>query len=120
MDDNNSANSIRISAVIPAYNCEKYIGRAIQSVLSQTRPVDEIIVVDDGSTDTTAEIVRSFGDKVKLIQQENAGECAARNTGIKAASCQWVAFLDADDEWLPEKIERSEERRGGKECRSRW
>lgn len=99
-------NTITISAVIPAYNAEQYIARAIQSVLSQTRPVEEIIVVDDGSTDGTAEAVLAFGDKVKLLQQPNAGVSAARNAGIKAATGQWIAFLDADDEWLPEKTER--------------
>lgn len=93
-----------ISAVIPAYNCEKYIARAIESVLNQTRPVQEIVVVDDGSTDNTAEVARSFGDRVRLIQQPNAGVSAARNTAIRAAAGDWIAFLDADDEWLPEKI----------------
>jgi glycosyltransferase involved in cell wall biosynthesis len=96
----------KISAVIPAYNCEKYIARSIDSILAQTCPVDEIIVVDDGSQDKTADIVRSYGDKVKLIQQPNAGVSVARNTGILAATGDWIAFLDADDEWLPEKIKR--------------
>jgi glycosyltransferase involved in cell wall biosynthesis len=99
-------NTMIISAVIPAYNAEEHIARAIQSVLAQTRPVDEIIVVDDGSTDNTAEVVRSFGDEVKLIRQANAGVSAARNAGIKFATGDWIAFLDADDEWLPDKIER--------------
>ena len=70
---------IRISAVIPAYNAEKYIARAIDSILSQTHPVDEIIVVDDGSTDGTAGIIKSYEDKVCYIYQENAGECGARS-----------------------------------------
>lgn len=95
---------MKISAVIPAYNSEQTIGRAIESVLKQTRPADEIIVIDDGSTDATADTVRAFGDKVRLIQQENAGASVARNTGIQAAAGEWVAFLDADDEWLPEKL----------------
>ena len=98
-----------ISAVIPAYNAERYIARAIESVLSQTHPVDEIIVVDDGSTDGTAEVVRSFGEKVQLYQQVNAGVSAARNTGIKAATGDWIAFLDADDEWLPVRIQKQVE-----------
>lgn len=89
-----------ISAVIPAYNAEKHIARAIDSVLAQTRPADEVIVVDDGSTDATGEIVRSYGDKVTLIRQENAGASVARNTGIEAADGDWIAFLDGDDEWL--------------------
>jgi glycosyltransferase involved in cell wall biosynthesis len=96
--------TISISAVIPAYNCEKYIARAVESVLKQTLPVQEIVVVDDGSTDGTADAVRSFGEKVTLIRQANAGVSAARNTGIRAANGDWIAFLDADDEWLPEKI----------------
>lgn len=94
-----------ISAVLPAYNCEKFIVRAIESVLGQTSPPHEIIVIDDGSTDDTADIVRSFGDKVILLQQENAGPSAARNAGIKAATGQWIAFLDADDQWLPEHLQ---------------
>jgi glycosyltransferase involved in cell wall biosynthesis len=93
-----------ISAVIPAYNSEKHIVRAIESVLRQTRPADEIIVVDDGSADGTADQVRKFGDQVHLITQKNAGASAARNAGIEAARGNWIAFLDADDEWLPEKL----------------
>ena len=95
---------MKISAVIPAYNSEVTIGRAIDSVLKQTRPADEVLVVDDGSTDSTAEIIRSYGDKVHLFQQENAGVSVARNAGVNAATGDWIAFLDADDEWLPEKL----------------
>ena len=105
MQSQGSKNSICISAVIPAYNAEKYITRAIDSVLNQIRPVDEIIIVDDGSTDNTAEVIKRYGDKVQCIYQENAGVSAARNTGIKAAATDWIAFLDADDEWLPERIQ---------------
>lgn len=104
MEGNHPTNSVRISAVIPAYNCARYIARAIESVLNQTHPVDELIVIDDGSSDNTAEVVRSFGDRVTLIQQSNAGASAARNTGIETASGDWIAFLDADDEWLPDKL----------------
>ncbi|MCE5185485.1 MAG: glycosyltransferase family 2 protein [Planctomycetaceae bacterium] len=93
-----------IAAVIPAYNAEKYIARALDSVLAQARLPDEIIVVDDGSADNTADIVRSFGPKVTLIQQANSGVSSARNTGIRAAKSNWIAFLDADDEWLPERL----------------
>ena len=95
---------MKISAVIPVYNSQATIGRAIDSVLKQTRSADEIIVIDDGSTDSTAEIIRSYGDKIRLIQQENAGVSVARNAGIEAAAGDWIAFLDADDEWLPEKL----------------
>jgi glycosyltransferase involved in cell wall biosynthesis len=93
-------NAFTISAVIPAYNAAKYIGRAIDSVLMQSRAADEIIVVDDGSTDGTGDVVSAYGSKVKYIRQENAGASAARNAGIKAAACEWIAFLDSDDEWL--------------------
>jgi len=93
-----------ISAVIPAYNAEEYVGRAIESVLQQTRPAEEVIVVDDGSTDRTAAVVAGFGPKVRLIVQSKAGASGARNAGIKAAQSEWIAFLDADDEWLPEKL----------------
>ncbi len=95
-----------ISVVIPAYNAAGTIGRAIRSVLDQTRPVDEIIVVDDGSVDGTAGLVERQFPQVKLIRQANAGPSAARNTGIAAAGGEYIAFLDADDYWLPEKIER--------------
>ena len=95
---------MKISAVIPAYNAEKTIGRAIDSVLSQTRPADEVIVVDDGSSDSTAEVVRSYGDRVIFLPQENAGASVARSAGIQAATGDWIAFLDGDDEWLPEKL----------------
>jgi len=94
-----------ISVVIPAYNAAEYIGRAIDSVLAQTRRPDEIIVVDDGSTDDTASIVETYGSQVRLIRQENTGVSAARNTGIDAATGEWIAFLDGDDEWLKEKLQ---------------
>lgn len=101
--ENNAKYSV--SVVIPAYNAEKYIGRTIESVLAQTRPAGEIIVVDDGSSDGTAEAVKAFGDKVRYIHQQNAGVSAARNAGIEAARCEWIAFLDADDEWVGEYLQ---------------
>ena len=104
MESNQQNRDFTISVVIPAYNNSRYIGRAIDSILAQTCSADEIIVVDDGSTDNTAEVVRSYGSKVNFIQQENAGAGAARNTGIEAARNEWLAFLDADDEWLPNKL----------------
>jgi glycosyltransferase involved in cell wall biosynthesis len=94
-----------ITVVIPAYNTAEYIGRAIDSVLAQTRRPDEIIVVDDGSTDDTSGIVETYGSQVRLIRRENAGVSAARNTGINAATGEWIAFLDGDDEWLKEKLQ---------------
>lgn len=98
--------SYTVSVVIPAYNAEEYLSRTINSVLSQTLLPDEIIVVDDGSTDATSEVAKSYSDKIIYIKQDNAGASAARNTGIKAAKSEWIAFLDADDEWLPEYLEK--------------
>lgn len=95
---------ISISVVIPAYNSEGHIGRAVDSVLGQSLTAFEVIVVDDGSTDNTGEIVKDYGDKVQYIYQENAGVSVARNTGIEIAKGNWIAFLDADDEWLKDKL----------------
>jgi glycosyltransferase involved in cell wall biosynthesis len=95
-----------VSVVIPHYNKGPYIARALNSVLTQTFPDFEVIVVDDGSTDDGAEIIRGFDDpRIRLIQQENRGVSAARNRGIEAARAELVAFLDADDEWLPKFLE---------------
>lgn len=102
---NETRDSMTISAVMPAYNGDKYIARCIDSILKQTRQPDEIIIVDDGSTDGTAEIVKSYGDKVRYVYQENGGVSAARNKGISEASCDWIAFIDCDDEWLEENLE---------------
>jgi len=94
-----------VSVVIPAFNASRFIRRAIDSVLAQTYRDFELIVVDDGSTDDTGDVVRSYGKEVRYIYQENAGDGPARNTGIEAARGQWIAFLDHDDEWLPRKLE---------------
>lgn len=109
MNNADTKEPLRVTVVIPAYNSQQYIARAVDSVLNQTRSVDEIIVVDDGSADKTIEIVKCYGEKVRYLRQENAGASAARNTGILAANSDWIAFLDADDEWLPDKIERQME-----------
>jgi Glycosyl transferase family 2 len=93
-----------VSAVIPAYNAELFISEAIQSVLAQTYEIAEIIVVDDGSRDRTAEVSAGF-PRTRVIQTPNAGQGAARNTGIDAATGEWIAFLDHDDVWLPQKTE---------------
>lgn len=95
-----------ISVVIPAYNAERFLPDSIGSVLSQTWRDFECIVVDDGSTDRTAAVARSFeDDRVRLVSKVNRGTVAdARNAGIDAARAPWVAFLDADDAWLPEKL----------------
>ena len=96
----------RFSAVIPAYNREHCIERAIESALAQTEPAAEIIVVDDGSRDATAARVRSYGDRVRYVHQDNAGASAARNHGVELTREPWIAFLDSDDYWLPEHLER--------------
>ena len=98
----------KVSVIIPTYNRAHLVGRAIQSVLNQTYQDFEIIVVDDGSTDNTEEVVKSFYDKrIRYIRhKENKGGGAARNTGIKAAHGEYIAFQDSDDEWFPEKIEK--------------
>jgi len=94
----------RVSAVITAYNSEAYIAEAINSVLLQSRAVDEIVVVDDGSSDHTRQIVLEFADQgIKFIQQHNRGAGGARNRGIRETSGDFIAFLDADDTWLEKK-----------------
>jgi glycosyltransferase involved in cell wall biosynthesis len=95
-----------VSAIIAVYNGADQIRRAIDSVLAQTQSVDELIVVDDGSTDATPQVVTSYGDRVRYVRQQNGGVAAARNNGIRSATSEWVALLDHDDEWLPQKIER--------------
>jgi len=91
-----------VSVIIPLYNKEKYIERALRSVLAQEHQPLEIIIVDDGSTDDSAEKIRNFNDlRILLIKQENAGPGAARNAGLARARAKYVAFLDADDEWMP-------------------
>ncbi len=102
----NNKRDISISVVIPAYNAGEFISRAIDSVLSQSRRPDEIIVVDDGSTDETAGRIKKFGPEVRYIYQKNAGASVARNRGIEEAGSEWIAFLDADDEWLAERLAR--------------
>jgi glycosyltransferase involved in cell wall biosynthesis len=94
-----------ITVIIPTYNRAHCIGRAIQSVLAQTFTAWELIVVDDGSSDGSAEALAYFGDRIRIIHQANAGPAAARNTGARAAHGQFLAFLDSDDEWAPEKLE---------------
>lgn len=93
-----------VSVVIPTYNCARYIAAAVESVLCQTRAPDELIVVDDGSTDDTRRVLEPYRSRIRYLYQENRGEPAARNAGIRAASCEFVAFLDADDLWVSEKL----------------
>lgn len=100
---------MKIAAVIPAYNCARFLPECLDSVLSQTYPVAEIIVVDDGSQDNTREVVESYPAPVRYLWRPNGGVSAARNTGIQQSTCPWVAILDADDRWEPHKIERQVE-----------
>lgn len=97
-----------ISVVIPVFNGERHIAEAIQSVLDQTLQPVEITVVDDGSTDRSLAVARTFQDqcpRLRVISQQNAGVSAARNRGARGASGDWLAFLDADDVWNPDKLE---------------
>jgi len=95
-----------VTAVIPAFNAERFVAEAIESVLGQTHPQVECIVVDDGSTDHTAEVVERYGERVRLLRQRNAGVSVARNNGAAAGEGAFVAFLDADDRWHQAKLER--------------
>ncbi|RYM02215.1 glycosyltransferase [Sporolactobacillus sp. THM7-7] len=95
-----------ISVVIPTYNRGAFTVEAVKSVLAQTYKDIEIIVVDDGSTDETKEQLKSFGDRIKYIYQENKGPSAARNTGIRQAKGKYIALCDSDDRFLPEKLEK--------------
>jgi len=93
-----------VSVIIPAFNAQSSIARAIDSVLGQTYDDLEVIVIDDGSTDKTAEVIARYGDKVRCFEQKNLGPGSARNVGIRQARGRWIAFLDADDEWVPGKL----------------
>lgn len=95
-----------VSVIIPAYNARRFVGEAIDSVLRQTMNDLEIIVVDDGSTDTTPVVLADFGSAIRVHRQANGGVASARNAGVATARGTYVAFLDADDVWLPEKLAR--------------
>jgi len=95
-----------VSVIIPTFNRSKWVSEAVDSVLHQTLKPREIIVVDDGSTDDTADVLDGYGDAIRVLRlKENRGVSAARNRGIEAACCRYVAFLDSDDLWLPRKLE---------------
>jgi glycosyltransferase involved in cell wall biosynthesis len=96
----------KVSVIIPTYNYAQFLGETIQSVLDQSYTNFELIVVDDGSTDNTREVVGSLKDsRIRYIYQKNSGASSARNTGIKASAAEYVTFLDSDDIWLPENLE---------------
>jgi len=100
-------NSKKVSVIVPVYNAEQYVKDTLQSLLAQTHSNLEVIIVDDGSPDQSIEVCRQFTDsRIKIVQQSNRGLAGARNTGIRHAQGEYVAFLDADDLWLPEKLEK--------------
>ncbi|NOX90175.1 MAG: glycosyltransferase [Calditrichaeota bacterium] len=100
---------MKISVIIPVYNRPLLVKRAVESVLKQTRPPHEILVIDDGSTDATPEVLRVYEPEIKIVSQKHKGVSAARNTGIRKAKGDWIALLDSDDEWLPSKLAMAEE-----------
>lgn len=95
-----------ISCIVPVFNGERFLQEAVESILVQTYRPLEIIAVDDGSTDQTQAILTSYRDTVHFLEQSNAGPATARNTGIRAAKGEFIAFLDADDLWHPDKLTR--------------
>ncbi|ULA61338.1 MAG: Family 2 glycosyl transferase [Nitrospira sp.] len=99
----------RVSVVIPTFNCERFIGRTVDSALRQTYRDFEIIVVDDGSTDGTRAVLAQYGDALHYISQANQGASAARNAALSNATGEYIAYLDADDIWDPEKLARQVE-----------
>jgi glycosyltransferase involved in cell wall biosynthesis len=103
-------NTPLVSVIIPNYNYAQYVREAVNSALEQTYPNIEVIVLDDGSTDDSRTVIESYGDKIKAIFQKNQGVSAARNNGAAQASGQYLAFLDSDDVWRPEKLMRQIER----------
>ena len=95
-----------VSVVIPAHNAAPFLRETVESALAQSWPSVEVIVVNDGSTDGTAAVLASFGDRIRVVGQRQSGVAVARNRGAAAARGTWLAFLDADDVWLPHKLER--------------
>ncbi|MFH1875238.1 MAG: glycosyltransferase [Pseudomonadota bacterium] len=96
----------KVSVIIPVYNRAQHLSKAVNSVLDQSSPAYEIIVVDDGSTDNTSKIIQQYGSKISCLRQENKGPAAARNLGIMNASGELIAFLDSDDWWHKDKLQR--------------
>lgn len=99
-----------VSCIVPVFNGERYLGEALHSLLAQTYKSVEIIVVDDGSTDRTPQILKNFGKQIRSLRQDNGGPAAARNSGVGIAQGDFIAFLDADDTWHPEKLTRQMKR----------
>jgi glycosyltransferase involved in cell wall biosynthesis len=95
-----------VSCIVPVYNGARFLAEALDSILDQNWPAHEVLVVDDGSTDATADVLRGFGSRVRVLPQSNRGPAAARNAAIVRATGSFIAFLDADDRWLPGKLDR--------------
>jgi glycosyltransferase involved in cell wall biosynthesis len=95
---------ISVSCVIPVFNGERFLAEALDSVFAQTHQPAEVIVVDDGSTDDTAGVTARYAERIVCLRQDNAGPAAARNRGVAAANCEFIAFQDADDRWDPGKL----------------
>jgi glycosyltransferase involved in cell wall biosynthesis len=95
---------VRVSTIIPAYNAERTIAQAIDSALSQDYKGHQVVVINDGSTDSTAAILEKYGDQIQVVTQNNGGLSAARNAGVRRSTSEYLAFLDADDIWLPGKL----------------
>jgi len=96
--------SPRVSVIVPTYNCDRYVAQAVASVLNQTDVEFEVLVIDDGSIDQTRSVLQPYGDRIRYIYQENQGVAVARNHGLQLAQGEFVAFLDADDWFLPHKL----------------
>lgn len=97
---------MKISVIVPLYNARPYVAEAIDSILSQTRPAEEVLIVDDGSTDGGGAVVMAYGPPVRLVAQAHAGPATALNLALRQVTGEGVAFLDADDLWTAEKLER--------------
>ncbi len=97
---------MKVTAAITTYNRAAFLPGALETVFAQTRPADEVLVVDDGSTDDTQQVLAGYGDRVRVVRQENAGRSGARNRAVDEASGELLSFLDSDDRWLPSKLER--------------
>jgi glycosyltransferase involved in cell wall biosynthesis len=95
-----------MSCIVPVYNGARFLGEALDSILAQTMPPAEIIVIDDGSTDDSAATAERYASRIRYVRQQNAGPAAARNHGLRVAGADWLCFLDADDIWHREKLER--------------
>jgi glycosyltransferase involved in cell wall biosynthesis len=99
------ANRADVSVIMPVYNGQEFVADAVRSALGQTLPPREVIVVDDGSTDSTPEVLSTFGEQITVMRQRNMGVSAARNAGVRTARSEWIGFLDQDDVWKPSKLE---------------